>query len=380
MKYILSFIIVSVLSLSFLKFLSTPYFWIGLLWSMLFMVFFIKEKREGLEAIFLNVAIITFLLTGIEFYFWAPFSKQPIYEGNFWTTYNRDKLLGYKGPINKEKIVGKLRNGKDTIYEMTFSTDENGYRKSYPKNSKINQAIIFYGCSFTFGIGLNDDQTLSYQTGLRTKNKFNTYNFSYGGYGPHQMLASLQNSLDKKVIIEEPKLAIYTAIIDHVARSAGLASWGQHDPKYELDNQGELNFIGYFDDHSIVKNIWCARILGHLNKSYLFKKIYSPHAREVNDTDFARYIKIVVKAKEIFESRYSGSEFQVILWSESDVQQEKYNKILNALVENNIIVHQIKDILPDFQHHHSRYFIAGDGHPTAHANELIAQYISQKVS
>src|SRR5690242_12950529 len=68
--------------------------------------------------------------------------------------------LGYQGNpgIHVSEKLGK--NG-ESIYTVKYTIVDDGFRIT-PNNSSTGNTINFLGCSFTFGEGLNDDQTLPY--------------------------------------------------------------------------------------------------------------------------------------------------------------------------------------------------------------------------
>jgi hypothetical protein len=62
---------------------------------------------------------------------------------------------------------------------------------------------------------------MPYLTGLKTKGKFQIYNFGYSGYGPHQMLASIQQEMVEDTINCKPKYVIYQGAAFHAERVEG---------------------------------------------------------------------------------------------------------------------------------------------------------------
>lgn len=377
-------------TLSFIKYLAAPYFWSGILWGMLFLILFFITNNKNAKALFLNFSFILFVLAGAEFYFWAPFKDKLKLAGNMWSPeqYIKDDILGYRPPENAY-VIGKKYYGNHIVVDMAYSTDHYGRRKSYPIDPNINHAILFFGCSLTFGEGINNEQTLPYLVGSKVKDKFNTYNFGYSGYGAHQMLAAIEHkNFLKNRIIEIPKYAIYTAIPGHIARVVGLSTWvvRDHDPKYLLNENREIYLAGHFDDNTDYTNLFEKRVRAHLSNSYILKKIFPQldfyTRRQQNKEDIETYVKIVIKARDLFEKNYPQSEFHMILWDIYDFNntKETFNDVLVALKKNNIRVHLISDILPGFYQDHPLYQLVYDYHPTPLANELIANYVVNNIS
>lgn len=372
-----------------MKYCPAPYLWISLLWTaILFRLFFVVH-HERHKVVLINLCAVTLLVGIAEFYFWAPFSVKIRAEGDMWlpTQYVRNDITGYQPPHNAKEVKGKKYYGKEVVYDMSFSTDKHGLRNSYPKNPQATESILFFGCSLTFGDGLNDEETLPFQLGAKANKRFNTYNFAYSGYGAHQMLALLEQDAISQVVKEKPSYAFYTAIPGHIARSAGLQSWPitDHDPKYELDQNGKIYYVGHFDDEQAVTRPLKRRILAHLSNSYILKRVYPPFGfnqkRLQDEHDLKRYVKIVARSRDLFEAKYPGAEFHVILWNlfDSVSNEAVFNKLYAELQAEHLRVHVVKDILPGYVQNDPKYQILHDGHPTSYSNQLISEYIATNV-
>ena len=88
---------------------------------------------------------------------------------------------------------------------------------------------------------------MPYQVSRKTHGIYRVYNFGFHGYGPHQMLSALEHSLVEGIVECVPQYAIFQALVSHVSRSAGSASWEQHGPKYILGKDGQVHYVGSFD-------------------------------------------------------------------------------------------------------------------------------------
>ena len=77
-----------------------------------------------------------------------------------------------------------------------YTIGPNGLRVSPPYEEVADvPCALFFGGSFTFGTGVEDDEALPYVAGILSEGKYRVYNFGYRGYGPHQMLAALESGL-----------------------------------------------------------------------------------------------------------------------------------------------------------------------------------------
>jgi hypothetical protein len=71
-----------------------------------------------------------------------------------------DEVLGYKiAPNTRIHSVAKV--GDRLIYEVDYTTDKFSRRVTpWHGSSQADKFALFFGCSFTFGQGVKDDETL----------------------------------------------------------------------------------------------------------------------------------------------------------------------------------------------------------------------------
>jgi hypothetical protein len=108
-------------------------------------------------------------------------------------------------------------------FQANYSINEYGLRNGCLTNTPSNDAALFFGCSFTFGEGVEDKETLPCQ--FQTLNpKFKAYNFGFMGYGPQQTYLRLKDSSWSAGINNANATLIYTYIDRHVQRLIGSYS------------------------------------------------------------------------------------------------------------------------------------------------------------
>ncbi|UCF64817.1 MAG: hypothetical protein JSW33_03000, partial [bacterium] len=279
---------------------------------------------------------------------------------------------GYAPGKGKATTSNKFLGEKE-IYNVTYTIDSNGLRVAPPyKNKENSECILFFGGSVTFGEGLNDNETVPYRVGIKTRGEFRIYNFSFHGYGPHQMLAAIEHDMVDTIIKCKPEYAIYQAIVNHVDRSAGLSSWDRHGPRYILQSDGSVKNKGHFNDDKIDGGIG-QKIRNEMEKSLLYKKYFDGN-EAVSRAHIELFVAIIDKSRRLLEERYPGLKFHMILW---DRPERNRKLIIDLLNEKDVPLHLIEEILPHYPENRSMYEISPpyDTHPNAHANERIADYI-----
>jgi hypothetical protein len=76
------------------------------------------------------------------------------------------------------------------IYSADYTIDSNLLRLT--QSCEKGPAVVFFGCSFAFGLGLNDADTLPQAFADSVDRKVRIVNLGYPAYGPHQFLSELQ--------------------------------------------------------------------------------------------------------------------------------------------------------------------------------------------
>jgi hypothetical protein len=361
------------LTVASFNFLAAPFVWALPIWVVLFGLAAFVDKVSIRRAIWVNFATILLVLATAEAYYWASDTAgaEERFEGSITTDYYTDhELLGYAPAKNYVATVSKYV-GDVQVYNTIYTINSHGLRISPPYSADPGVvAALFFGGSVTFGEGVGDDSAMPYQVGVKSNQRYSIYNFGFHGYGPHQMLAALQNGIVEDVVAEPAKLAVYQAIPTHVMRAAGLASWDKHGPRYSLNEEGQVYPAGHFDD---IDTFGSATIA----KSYLYNRTFGRH-RALREADYLLYLAIVTDAADTFRKRYPGSEFHVILWGYRGGYA--FDRILEGLTRAEIPVHLISDILPRYLEEPDIYQISPhDPHPNSEAHGLIASYVATRI-
>jgi len=207
--------------------------YVSLLWVFAcIVVMFISKPNVQLWALYTGTAILTFGL--YEAYLAGWFSEKTPELINFSISnpayFQTHKILGTVPKKNIQITAQKSYRNK-LLYNVQYTIDQNGLRIGFNHRQEPETAVLFFGGSFTFGEGVNDNETMPYR--FEEKGIFKAFNFGFHGYGPHQMLAILENEMEKSIVSDTPsKYAVYQAIAGHVDRCAGRAWWDQSGPRY----------------------------------------------------------------------------------------------------------------------------------------------------
>lgn len=390
-KYFLVILSVAVPYVS-LKSFPAPYVWIFLTWFMALFCLSVSAEKRFFKVVGVNFSLVVLTLAVFEGYLFIENTDNIRFEADEYTA--KDAVLGY-APVKNAKVVSAREYHKDRLlYEVDYTIDSTGSRIGPPTNRNANgECVLFFGGSFTFGAGVNDSEAMPYLVGLKSAGKYRIYNFGFNGYGPHQMLAALENDYVEERIECKPSYVVYQALWDHVSRSAGLASYESHGPRYVLKPDGRLVFSGHFDDLEKEwerNHVMLSKIKELLGKSEILNEtILSKQTRPVNRNDVDLFVAIVDNARKKIEKRYPGCTFYVIYWdvifntdNEDRIKkQDKMNKdVLNGLHNVGIRPYRISDILLNYNDKRLEYSIdAHDLHPNKTTHRIIAEYVISNI-
>lgn len=256
-----------------------------------------------------------------------------------------------------------------TIYDVKYTIGADGFRVTPASAAPGARRINFFGCSFTYGEGINDDETLPYF--VAKQDGFEVKNFAFHGWGPHQALAILTSGRDTAGAIN-----FYLVIPWQAERSACAVKWAQGSPRYILEG-GVLRRAGECLPPDAESNI-LGRILAG---SAVVRRIDDRlNRRARRDRWMALYLALLGEMHAVSKRR--SQEFVVGFiradWT-WDYGLHTDESLMAALRAKGIRVIDLS-LTDAARRIDPKYYIHElDGHPTAAANEARARMIVQQL-
>jgi hypothetical protein len=147
---------------------------------------------------------------------------------------------------------------RGTIFHESVNTDDQGRRIPTWRLKHSTPAhfhVAGFGCSFTWGTGVGDDET--YLAQLEKRNpELITYNLGYGGYGPNDEIARIGETSVLRDIAPRAGIGIYLWIDAQVPRMFNTTSisagWGDRYAAVHEESDGSFAYDGpYAEAHPL---------------------------------------------------------------------------------------------------------------------------------
>ncbi|MBS1577941.1 MAG: hypothetical protein JST09_21830 [Bacteroidetes bacterium] len=344
----------------------------------------LRARAKISRLLFLFSATLFFLLI-IEFGYRLFFRTKKI-NSTINSYFRYDSLMGYKF-----KDTGKLKaveyfSGGDTIYNTFYTvlndTIHNQYnypfRKGY-RNDSNRRETVFLGCSVTMGECLPDEETLPCQYGKLSG--ISAVNRGYNGFGVHQVYQLFKFKYANQD--NHNRVFVYTFLLDHLIRANGLYTWNMAGPYFEVSGDS-LVFKGpSFQFHKIkgLSLAYYASFFGAFTfiRNNIEKIALDWSIRKLSAKDLSREYLMIKKMAERINA--TGGRLVILNW-DSNATRNKISEVLSQDSVTNCISNAISPsggkVLPVsavINFSDKKYFVPKDGHPSALAYSVLADYL-----
>ena len=290
---------------------------------------------------FVNIILIILVLFSIDFLTYRSEVKN--FNQNFYTFTQKADISSFINSYKAGYSIQSVQKYKQHLKRTNYD----GFRNIHINNHLSKPPILIFGCSFTFGSALNDNQIFPYK--LSTTSNRPVLNFSKAATGPAHMLFLIQNNFVFRMVDEKniPEYAIWLYIPSHISRlytdifPHPLMING-YNIRYKLkDDKLELvqkNLPDFFFMSFIVK-----RIFANLdNKNRELAK-----TKEYQEKNFNLFNKIFLDSKKMLQERYPNIRFVIINYNlnydDSKTNEDPY--MWKRLEEEGFIIINTKDLI-----------------------------------
>jgi hypothetical protein len=263
---------------------------------------------------------------------------------------------------------GKYREtrwaGDKKLYSVSYAFDPLGRRLiPTPMSAKPRRNLLFFGCSYTFGHGVEADDTFPSRFAT-LRDEYRPYVYAVNGYGPQQMWRQIHGG-----IAENEGDAVYTFFDHHLQRLWGsmkfVNSWGGPFSHLRKMADGEIVSLGPFND-TLGSRLRAYHLLGRFRTFDLLPLDLplfpsSEQKRLLAD--------VLIDASEMFRKK-TGGRLHVVIFPGSRFLADWLPSVRQAGIP-------VYDYSKMYGRKEDRYWIPGDGHPSGEGYKAVAEQFAR---
>lgn len=298
-----------------------------------------------IKILFINFIILIFLLVILDFILFEKEKRDYLY------------MSGHSDGIFKpEDITHYVQN----VPESAVYIDEN---RSILLNNNNFKSIMLIGCSYTYGTGLNENQTFAYYLAKETGR--NVYNLGIPGGSPYNALYLIQQQ-DFTNKYKNVDYIIYTYIGDHINRLNQYLKCEISHPYCNLRlvrREGEDGYVKASEWYRYPSKFFLFRMLLKYITDFKNQNIFY----DKNTTEFSNIINEINKK---LKNYYPNSKFIFLVYYPGDKQKwmlDKFDKDILIVSMDEITDKNLSDTI---------YTHDQDPHPSEKAwQEIVPKFV-----
>ena len=253
-----------------------------------------------------------------------------------------------------QKTTGHTKTAFNTFY---CHINAFGARNLFEVSREDKNIIILLGDSHFFGVGLNDNETVSYFLNqIDQKRKY--INLASAGAN---VIDSVENYLLKRERINSPDIIVFEVLLRNDICASGYIA---EKAKADID-----------DDYRHVLMPFRVFLVKNKLYRYYINKIYDKIYQDLSQKRFDEYIKNPL-FKLIKAISKSNTKIMIISFDVT-YKLKNYNKLLRDFcLKNNVYFFNLEDLI-DHEYLIDRL---PDGHPNVNFNRALAKQLKNKIN
>lgn len=279
--------------------------------------------------------------------------------------------LGYElAPDNTVRDYGAEPVSGRMVFDAAYSVNHEGYRDT-PGDVRAAETYVFWGDSFTFGIFLNDDQTLPYYFSRLLGFEQNVMNLGVPGWGPQHCLRALQAGRfpgASTPVVPDRIRGVFFGLIDTQAdRAVALDPKFVTTPYYVLENDRPVL------RQRTARAGLAADLATMMEKSRIYPelrdRLSAKFGRRSYDYKWRLTAAILAEMDRLCRERF-GVPMTVVYWDDDPA-------VTAMLKERGLDVVLVGDAFAEggeWRKMAMKYLVF-DGHPSAYANARLAEHL-----
>ena len=259
--------------------------------------------------------------------------------------------VGFIALPNKH-VTAVRKLDQRVIFDASYTTGPDGFRV-VPKAENAQRCVLLFGDSFTFGEGVNDDETTAAQIVTKSKGQVEVKKFGIGRLGPAPVPVG-------------PAVGPLPREGDHLQadRRRLPDDRGPHRPR---GGSRQIGTRSVRDSSSTTRAGWFRA--GNFNTAGTSWRELIGFNRLTEEEEEELSASILTEASRELARLYPGIRFHVFLWNSVP------DGVARRLKDKGVSVHTIRQIIPDYND--EQYLIAPpyEYHPKPVAYGKVADYL-----
>ncbi len=270
-----------------------------------------------------------------------------------------------------DTVVTARATWKDQpLYDVKYTILPSGDR-AVPGSVDQAPTYLFFGDSYAFAEGVNDDETAASQFAQRLKPPAHVVNLGVPGWGATHMVRAIEAGLVDKYVIGKVAAVIVWVTPPHLERVTGESSWLDNAPRYDYGADGKLHYTSTFNQYR-----WTHPLEG---LAYLARTRLQLVRRLTNAEQERKQAKLYVdltrRLQELVRERFDAPLILLSNGPEAappDQPDLQFLPAFEGLRSIGAPVISVRKMIGP-RSTWDRYFIPHDGHPTALLNRMVAE-------
>lgn len=263
-------------------------------------------------------------------------------------------------------LYGRMEEGShQPIFLAKYSFLPSGWRLT-PQHAGAEKAVVFLGCSYAFGWGLDDEDSIPYKVSALLGPDYQVFNFAVNGHGAHQIVSQIESGLLDDILAAYKEVTVFfLTFASHPERSYPRMLWPASGPWYELEN-GQVTRKGMMPEDHFSTQDWYV----FFNKSYIFQKFMRMYEKTGKKRAMDLYLALIERASRLATD--AGARFGVIAWPGL--------RVVDRIQQQGVAVLDLAPFFPDYKNRQKYLIHELDFHPNALAAEIAARAIAEDIA
>ena len=265
------------------------------------------------------------------------------------------------------RVRSSLQIQNQLLWDVTYSVDRHSRRVTL--GSKGKKFLALFGCSWVFGTGVADQETLPSQL-AKLLPDFKIYNYGFPGSGPNWALARVQDPEFSREIPEDSGTFLYVLMDSQIARANGFLverTFSGKAPLFIREN-GNFRNIGSLDEARPLRTFLYRTVTDMARAFGFFNRFNWPRRPSIEHYQYGCELLAGIKTR--LAALRPNSRFIVLNHPMLRVADKGF---LRCLEEQKVsVVESILQIK-------SEYLVPIDRHPTALLHRDLAKELSKSL-